>query len=148
MSNLYFNWSAQMKYVVLFITCLFSFNTASAGEKLTFEWGDIPLCTSGHTNQVSNPIFKLSAIPEGASWVYFKLRDLQSPYKHGGGWVELNGNLLIESGKFSYDSPCPPGGIHTYEWSASFTSKKSKLDWSGKLKGVIKVLKAQKRYPE
>ena len=138
-----------MKYVALIIICLYSITTANAEEiKLNFEWGDIPNCSSGTPNVVTNPVFKLSAIPDGASWVYFNLVDFQSPYKHGGGWVELDEDLLIESGKFKYDSPCPPGGFHTYQWTAFFTDKKTTIGWNGKPTGVIKVLKAQKRYPE
>jgi hypothetical protein len=136
-----------MKYIALIIICLFSITTASAEEiKFSFEWGDIPNCRSGSPNVVSNPIFKLSAIPKGASWVFFDLKDFQSSYKHGGGWVELDGNLLIESGKFEYDSPCPPGVVHTYEWSAYFSDKKQ-LSWNGKPNKVIMKLKAQKQYP-
>ncbi len=115
---------------------------------MSFEWGDIPHCNTGRPNVVSNPIFKLSAIPKGASWAHFNLRDFSSPYKHGGGWVELDGNLIIESGKFKYDSPCPPGSPHVYEWTASFTAKKTKIGWDGKPQGVIKKIKAKKQYPE
>ena len=139
-----------MKYVAIILISQFVAITAASAQEieLSFEWGDIPLCTSGTPNVVSNPIFKLSAIPEGATWVHFNLRDFESPYKHGGGWVELDGNFLIESGKFQYDSPCPPSGFHTYEWTASFTAKKTKIGWSGKPTGVKKKIKAKKRYPE
>ena len=139
-----------MKYVLAILLSQFiAINTASAQDiEMSFEWGDIPLCNSGSPGVVPSPIFKLSAIPKGASWAHFNLRDFSSPYKHGGGWVELDGNLLIESGKFKYDSPCPPGGSHIYEWTASFTAKKTKIGWNGKPTGVIKKLKAQKQYPE
>ena len=139
-----------MKYVaIIFISQFVAIATVSGQEiELSFEWGDIPLCNSGTPNVVSNPIFKLSAVPKNASWIHFNLRDFSSPYKHGGGWVELDGNLQIESGKFKYDSPCPPGGSHIYERTASFTAKKTKIGWNGKPTGVIKKVKAQKQYPE
>ena len=139
-----------MKYIAIILISQFVAITAASAQdiELSFEWGDIPLCTSGTPNVVSNPIFRLSEIPKGASWVHFNLRDFSSSYKHGGGWVELDGNPIIESGKFKYDSPCPPSGSHIYEWTASFTAKKTKIGWDGKPSGVMKKIKAQKQYPE
>ena len=127
---------------------LFSSVQSSASE-FSFEWGDIPRCTTGNPNVVGNPIFTFSEVPEGASWVYFKLKDRNVPgYNHGGGWAELNGKTTVEFGVFKYKSPCPPGGKHNYKWTAYFTSEKTKLSFSGKPKGVISKVTASKKYPE
>jgi len=106
-------------------------NDNKAGKiTLSFDWGDIRLCTSGIPNSVSNPIFTISSIPENAKWAKFSLTDLNVPgYPHGGGWVELqgstsidtDGNTIIDRGKFMYKSPCPPRGSHTYRWDVYFT---------------------------
>lgn len=88
--------------------------------KLSFTWGDIPLCTSGRPNIVDSPDFVLSGVPEGTERVEFRLTDLDVPgYNHGGGTVELTTSGTVPSGAFTYKSPCPPGGVHTYEWKAT-----------------------------
>ena len=111
----------------------------NAAEKFafSFEWGDIPLCTSGYPNRVPNPRFTLSGVPEGVTSITFSMIDLQSPYNHGGGKVKYNGESVIEPGAFNYDSPCPPGGQHTYVWTAI-----------AKGKGVRVKAKAKRKYPE
>ena len=115
----------------------------------SFEWGEIPLCTTGRPNVVGNPVFTFSDVPDGANWVYFKLKDRNAPgYNHGGGWAELNGKTSVDFGVFKYKSPCPPSGKHTYEWTAYFTPEKTKLNFSGKPKGVISKVTASKKYPE
>jgi phosphatidylethanolamine-binding protein (PEBP) family uncharacterized protein len=93
---------------------------ATAEEfSITFEWGDIPLCTSGRPNIVDNPRFTLSGVPEGTQYISFKMVDLDVPsYQHGGGGVDYTGQAVIEPGAFTYKSPCPPSGSHTYEWTA------------------------------
>lgn len=87
--------------------------------QLTFSWGDIPLCTSGRPNIVPNPRFTLTGVPEGTERVAFRLTDLDVPaYDHGGGSVAVMGDGEIVPGAFTYKSPCPPRGSHTYEWEA------------------------------
>ena len=39
-------------------------------------------------------------------------------YNHGGGTIEYTGQTVIEPGAFKFRSPCPPGGSHTYQWTA------------------------------
>ena len=138
-----------MKKLLIIFSSLGLFNFANADEvKLSFDWGDIPLCTSGNPNTVGNPVFTLSSIPKNAKWAYFKLQDRNVPsYNHGGGWVELKDNTTINSGIFDYKSPCPPSGKHTYRWTAYFTDKKTSLGFSGKPKGVISDTFASKKYP-
>ena len=122
---------------------LFHIPVVHAGDfNISFEWGDIPLCTSGSPNNVPNPIFKLSDVPEGTKFIYFKLTDKDVPgYKHGGGVVEFSGQNVIEPGAFKYQSPCPPSGSHTYEWQATAKSKKSLFG------GKIGQAKASVKYP-
>ena len=92
-------------------------DSIAAEFSFTFEWGDLKLCTSGRPNRVTNPVFKLSNIPEGTVLLKFKMTDLKvRNYNHGGGKMEYNGETIIDSGAFKYKSPCPPNGSHKYEW--------------------------------
>lgn len=112
---------------------------AAAEMKISFTWGNIPLCTTGNPNRVANPAFVLKGVPEGTTKVVFKLTDLDVPnYKHGGGTVKMKTSGKVPSGVFKYKSPCPPGETHTYEWTA--TAKKG-----GK---TLAVAKARRKYPE
>ncbi|WP_228028529.1 hypothetical protein [Donghicola mangrovi] len=114
----------------------------AGGFSFSFEWGGIPSCTTGRPKTVPNPVFTLKDVPAGTTWIYFKLVDKNVPgYDHGGGWVAYNGQARIEPGAFKYKSPCPPGGKHTYEWTATAKSKKSAM---GKALGSAK---AAKEYP-
>lgn len=132
------NWCLFVMVSLIFIT------PAMADEfTLSFEWGDIPLCTSGQPNTVPNPRFVLSNIPEGTKFISFKLTDLDRPsYNHGGGTIEYTGKNIIEPGAFKYKSPCPPDGSHRYEWSAK--AKES----DGFFSSAISSAKAMKKYPE
>ena len=83
----------------------------------TFEWGDIPSCTSGYPNTVPNPTFTLLNVPVATKVIKFYLTDNQVPsYDHGGGPIAYTGQSVIKPGAFEYRSPCPPSGSHTYEW--------------------------------
>lgn len=111
----------------------------------TFEWGDIPLCTSGNPNTVPNPRFILSNVPEGTKFIEFKTTDLDTNYPnydHGGGTIEYTGNNIIEPGAFKYQSPCPQSGSHRYQWTA--TAKKK----TGFFSGSLGKAQGTKRYPE
>ena len=111
---------------------------AAADFKLSFKWGNIPLCTSGRPNRVANPEFVLKGLPAGTTSVEFRLKDLDVPtYNHGGGKVKLTKSGKVPSGVFKYKSPCPPNGSHTYEWTA--TARKGNK--------VIARAKAQRKYP-
>ena len=132
----------QLLFTALFssmpVTSLFADSFA-----FTFTWGDIPICTSGQPNQVENPTFKLSNVPEGTRYLYFNLTDKNVPtFQHGGGIVEFTGQAIIEPGAFKYLSPCPPSGRHTYEWKATAKSKKSMFG------GKLGSAKASVDYPE
>lgn len=114
---------------------------AAAEFRLSFEgWGNIPLCTSGRPNVVGNPQFTLSGVPAGTTTVQFTMKDLDVPtYNHGGsGRLGISGDGRVPSGTFTYKSPCPPSGVHTYEWTA--TARKG-----GK---VLARAKARRKYPE
>ncbi|WP_421702081.1 hypothetical protein [Aliiroseovarius sp.] len=92
---------------------------AFAEFTISFDWGDIPLCTTGRPGKVDNPRFVIKDLPEGTTRIVFRLKDLDVPsYNHGGGKVTVNADGVIEPGAFRYKSPCPPGGSHTYEWTA------------------------------
>lgn len=109
---------------------------------LSFEWGDIPNCTSGRPNIVPNPVFTLKNVPAGTKFLSFSMTDLNVPtYDHGGGKIEYTGENVIQPGAFTYKSPCPPGGSHDYEWTVS--AKES----DGFFSGSIASATAVKSYP-
>lgn len=109
---------------------------------LSFEWGDLKRCTSGKPNRVSNPRFVVSGVPAGTKALEFKMVDLNVPrYKHGGGTVDYAGQTTIEPGAFKYKSPCPPDGVHQYQWTV-----KAK-DGTGLFSDTLGEAKAVKSYP-
>lgn len=120
--------------------CLLA-TTAQADFKLQFSgWDDIPLCTNGSPNIVGNPAFKLTGLPAGTTSVQFKLTDLDVPqYNHGGSKrLSMSQDGTLPAGSFTYKSPCPPNGSHTYEWRA--TARKG-----GKVLGKATV---SQKYPK
>ena len=127
-------------FLILFVTPVIAF-----GFSISFEWGDIPLCTGGNPNTVPNPRFVLSNVPEGTKFIQFTMTDLDTNYPnydHGGGTIEYTGNNIIEPGAFKYQSPCPRSGSHRYQWTA--TAKKK----TGFFSGSLGKTQATKRYPE
>jgi phosphatidylethanolamine-binding protein (PEBP) family uncharacterized protein len=113
---------------------------AFADFKLSFEWGDIPRCTTGNPNTVGNPVFKLEGVPAGTTSVQFKLKDRDVPgYDHGGSKrLGISGDGTVPTGVFKYKSPCPPNGVHTYEWTATARNGNQ----------VIGQAVARRKYPE
>jgi len=108
--------------------------------KFSFDWAGLKLCTSGSPNRVSNPRFKVSGLPQGTTYISFRLKDLDVPgYNHGGGGVKISADGTVPAGAFKYKSPCPPNGPHLYEWTATAKTKKG-----GKTLGTAK---AQRKYP-
>lgn len=115
-------------------------STAYAFE-ISFNWDGLKLCNTGSPNTVGNPEFVLQDVPEGTNFIKFRLVDKNVPdYSHGGGTVEYRGGNTVAPGQFKYQSPCPPGGSHTYEWTATAQSKKNG--------GKLGVAKAQRKYPD
>jgi len=126
----------------IFATVLLVVPAVASEFTISFEWGDIPLCTSGRPNTVPNPRFVLSNVPEGTKLIQFTMTDLDVPsYDHGGGTVKYTGNNVIEAGAFEYKSPCPPSGSHQYEWTAKAKKK------AGLFSGSIGKARAVKTYP-
>lgn len=112
---------------------------AAAEFSISFEWGNIPLCTTGKPNKVGAPAFLIKDLPPGTQTVQFRLKDLDVPsYNHGGGKLRISSSGRLPFGSFKYKSPCPPGGRHTYEWTATARN-------GGKVLGVAK---ARRKYPE
>ena len=126
----------------LVLALLASTGTAMADFQLSISsWGNIPLCTSGRPNTVGNPQFTLRDIPEGTTRLDFEMVDLDVPgYDHGGGRVRVGGggDGVIPAGTFTYRSPCPPGGTHTYEWTVTARSGS----------GVLATASTRLRYPQ
>jgi len=113
--------------------------TAAADFSLSFNWGPIARCTTGNPNKVSNPKFVLKGVPAGTTSIDFRLKDLNVPgYNHGSGKVKIATSGAVPSGAFTYQSPCPPNGVHTYEWTA--TARKGSK--------TLAKAKAQRKYPE
>jgi phosphatidylethanolamine-binding protein (PEBP) family uncharacterized protein len=133
-----------MRKIILLISLALIFSATSKAEEfsLEFDWSDLERCTSGRPNTVTNPTFTLNNVPQGTTWIYFKLTDLDvRSYNHGGGWVEFTGQSTIEPGVFKYKSPCPPNGKHEYEWTATAKSKKSAFG------NTIQSAKSSQMYP-
>lgn len=106
---------------------------------ISFNWGDIPLCTSGRPNTVSNPEFVVRGLPAGTETIEFRLVDLDVPsYNHGGATLRMSASGRVPSGLFNYKSPCPPNGRHTYEWRAEAKSGRT----------VLGEARARRMYPE
>jgi hypothetical protein len=119
--------------------CLFAL-PAQAFD-LSFEWGPLKSCTSGTPNTVASPEFHLKDVPDGTTFIRFKLVDRNVPgYNHGGGTVAWAGGSKVPAGAFRYKSPCPPDGAHTYEWTATAQTKKTG--------GKLGEAKARRKYPE
>lgn len=115
--------------------------TPAAAFEISFDWSGLRSCTSGNPNTVDNPAFKLKDVPPGTAFIRFRLKDLNAPgYDHGGGVVPYNGQAEIPRGAFRYRSPCPPGGVHTYEWTATAQSRRNG--------GAIAATAARRPYPE
>lgn len=112
---------------------------AAAKFALGFDWGNIKRCTSGNPNRVPNPAFTLNDVPARTVQLRFKMKDLDVPgYNHGGGKVKYTGDSKIAPGAFRYQSPCPPGGRHNYQWTVTAHDAKGKK---------LGVAKARKKYP-
>jgi phosphatidylethanolamine-binding protein (PEBP) family uncharacterized protein len=112
---------------------------ASAEFRISFGWGNIPDCRTGRPNRVGSPAFVLQGVPEGTTVIEFKLTDLDVPsYNHGGGKVKVTGDGKMPFGAFKYKSPCPPGQVHTYQWTA--TAKAGRK--------VLATATAARKYPE
>lgn len=123
---------------MLATTCLMA-GAASAEFTISFDWGDIPNCRSGKPNTVGSPAFVMRGVPAGTTQIEFRLKDLNVPnYNHGGGKVKVGTDGKLPFGVFKYKSPCPPGGVHTYEWTATAKAGGKKLA----------TAKARRKYPE
>ena len=76
-----------------------------------------------------------------AATATIRMTDLDVPsYNHGSGLVAYHGEKVIAPGAFRYKSPCPPGGRHTYEWTATAQTRK--------MGGKLGVARARRPYPE
>lgn len=132
-----------MRHFLLSVTAISSILLVTPAHAadfgFSFDWGNIKLCTSGHPNRVPNPVFNLRNVPQGTATIRFRMKDIDVPsYNHGGGKAKYSGSATIAPGAFKYKSPCPPGGRHTYEWTATA------LDGKGK---TLAVATARKKYP-
>lgn len=114
----------------------------AADFNIAFTWDGLELCTTGSPNRVSNPAFVVTDLPEGTQYIRFSLKDRDAPsFNHGGGVVKMSADGTVPTGAFTYKSPCPPSGSHTYQWTAVAKTKKS----GGKRLGKAT---AQRSYPE
>ncbi len=131
-----------LRIIVSGVMVLLIGGTAQAFS-IGFDWSGLRQCNTGRPNTVGSPAFTISQLPAGTKSVVFKLVDLNVPrYNHGGGVVAVNRSGTVRGGAFRYKSPCPPGGRHTYEWTAT---AKSGARGQGQTLGVAK---ARRPYPE
>lgn len=128
-----------MRLLCTVLAALVLASPAAAEFKIEFEWGDIPSCTTGNPNRVGSPAFRVSGVPEGTTEIRFKLVDLDVPqFNHGGGKIKVSQSGTLPFGIFKYKSPCPPGGVHTYEWQAVAKAGRK----------TVATASARREYPE
>ena len=97
-----------------------SATTAAAEFSISFQWGATPACNTGRAKTVGNPQFVVRDLPAGTETIEFRMKDLDAPrYNHGGGKVRMSAGGTVPAGIFTYKGPCPPGGVHTYRWTAT-----------------------------
>ncbi|WP_299349553.1 hypothetical protein [uncultured Shimia sp.] len=126
---------------ILTVVAMCLASPAAAEFSLSFKgWDNIPLCTSGNPNTVGNPEFTLKGVPDGTTTVQFQPKDLDVPnYNHGGSKkLKITKDGKVPAGTFSYKSPCPPSGSHTYQWTATARKGGKKLA----------TAMAQRKYPK
>ncbi|SFJ61464.1 hypothetical protein [Jannaschia pohangensis] len=123
----------------LAVTTLLCATGAANAFGLSFTWDGLAPCTNGRPNTVGSPAFVVSDLPPGTTEVRFRLVDLDVPgFNHGGGRVGMSTSGQLPAGIFRYKSPCPPNGVHTYEWRAEARG-------GGRTLGTAT---ARRRYPE
>lgn len=123
------------------VAMLTSVPVSGSAFEIAFSWEGLKLCTSGNPGTVPSPAFTVKDVPDGTAFIRFKLVDRDvSGFNHGGGVVAYGGGDVIAAGQFKYKQPCPPDGVHRYEWTATAQSKKNG--------GKLAVAKAVRPYPE
>ncbi|MDM8168755.1 hypothetical protein [Roseovarius sp.] len=129
-----------MRSLLLSVAVLGLSATAAAAEfTISFQWGNTPACNNGRAKTIGNPAFVVRGLPAGTETVEFRMKDLDYPqYNHGGGKVRMAGNGTVPAGIFKYKSPCPPGRVHTYQWTA--TARKGNT--------VLGTAAASRKFPE
>jgi phosphatidylethanolamine-binding protein (PEBP) family uncharacterized protein len=79
---------------------------------VSFTWRGTAACST------IPPAFSITSIPPGAAKLRFAMKDLDVPgFDHGGGTIVYRGTGEIPIGAFAYTGPCPPGGVHRYQWT-------------------------------
>jgi len=127
-------------FTILVLTTGLAAPARAGGFTFTFDWSGLSRCVTGSPNRVDNPLFRLKNLPQGTKFIRFRLRDRDAPgYNHGGGVVAFGGDPEIRPGAFKYQSPCPPDGRHTYEWTATALSKRNG--------GALATARVQRKYP-
>lgn len=134
----------NMKSLAIAVTTVLFASMAHADSfSFSFTWDGLKTCNTGNPRTVSNPAFVVQGVPAGTQFIEFRLKDLDVPsFNHGGGTVAVSSDGTIPTGAFKYQSPCPPGGKHRYEWTATAKDKKG---FGGK---KLAVAKAVRNYPE
>ena len=131
----------KLRSLALAPALVLAFATAAPAFEISFTWDGLKLCHDGNARRVPSPAFTIKDAPEGTAFIRFKMVDKDVPgFDHGGGVVAYDGSGTVPAGAFKYYSPCPPGEVHRYEWTATAQSKKN----GGKLAKTT----AARDYPE
>ena len=99
---------------------------------VTFSWMGTKACTN------RSPKIKVINFPPNTKIFKVVLNDLDAPsWNHGGGSVENDGMGIIHGGSLRsrYNGPCPPSGVHRYEFTVRA------LDADGVIIGVGKAVR-------
>ncbi|MSO93358.1 MAG: phospholipid-binding protein [Rhodospirillales bacterium] len=89
-----------------------------------FDWSKTSRCGT------ESPEIRVRNVPVGTKTLAVKLVDFDAAnWNHGGGEVAYAGQAAIPPGalKAGYNGPCPPGGVHTYEFTVEAINDKGDL---------------------
>ena len=108
----------------------------AAKIELAFSWPKGSPCFG------PSPAMTLSNIPKNTAYLKFEMRDLNAPFRHGGGTLSYTGDNIIPQGALKdYQGPCPPmGQVHTYEISVNALTQKKDL--------IVGTGASSKKFPE
>jgi phosphatidylethanolamine-binding protein (PEBP) family uncharacterized protein len=116
-----------LSFVMGCVSAKVSPNAVELGVK--FSWSKASKCSR------TSPNIYLSNVPAGTKLFQVRLKDFDAPgWNHGGGKVANNGSGVIKAGalKSGYNGPCPPNGVHSYEFTVKAIDKDGVIIGIGK----------------
>lgn len=114
--------------IVLFLFCIAFVCNQSQAASDSAEFSIAFRFEGKHRCSSVSPEIQLKNVPAGTVAFNVKMVDKDKPdYKHGGGSVQNDGSGILKEGALdSYEGPCPPTGMHTYEFTVVAVDDKGK----------------------